>query len=387
VICRLPTLSPDRRAGAVVPMVAILIVFLMGMVAFAVDIGYIAVVQKELQNAADAAALAGASQLLDRGALKGNPNMSATASKARDVAQQFSAYNKGGGVSLALSRNNSNDLGGDVVCGYISTPTNLNSSLDNQAQKYNSVRVRPRRTAAQNGSLGLFFGPILGRSTQDVSGTATATYEDGITGFKMARSGVSTSKLLPFAIKVDIWNAAVSGSGPDEWSYNPVTGAYAPGSDGIKEMNLYPTKGTTPGNFGTVDLGDTNNSNADTTRQVLYGPNQSDFDKMGGQIALGPDGTLILQGDTGISAGFKDELASIRGQKRIIPIYSQVTGQGNNTYFTIVGFGGIVITDVQLTTGDKFMTIQPEYVQDATGIKAGTTSVTSFITKPLRLTR
>ena len=92
--------SAAPRAGAVVPMVAILMVVILGMVAFAVDIGYLSVVQKEMQNAADAAAMAGASQLLDRGALRGSPNQAATNSAVRTEAQKFSALNKGGGVSL-----------------------------------------------------------------------------------------------------------------------------------------------------------------------------------------------------------------------------------------------------------------------------------------------
>jgi Flp pilus assembly protein TadG len=368
-------------------MVALLMVFLLGMVAFAVDIGYIAVVQKELQNAADAAALAGTSQILDRGLLKGSPNKSQATSNARDKAQQFSALNKGGNVSLTLARNDSNDAGGDIVCGYIANPSNFSATLDTTAAKYNSVRVRVRRTAQKNGALGLFFGPVLGRSTQDVVATATSTYEDASSGFKFRGSGATNSKLLPFAVSQDVWNNAVNGIGPDNWSYDPTTGTYTPGSDGIKEINLFPTKGTSPGNFGTVDIGDTNNSNADTTRQILYGPNQDDLDKMGGQIAFGADGTLTMQGDTGISAGFKDELESIRGQKRIIPIYSAVTGQGNNTYFTIVAFAGITILDVQLTTGDKYLTIQPEFVQDATAISGARAGNTSFITKPLRLSR
>src|SRR4051812_20853524 len=183
------TRSPAVRAGAVVPMVALLIVFLLAMVAFAVDIGYIAVVQKEMQNAADAAALAGTSQILDRGLLRGSPNQSSATSNARDQAQQFSAANKGGNVSLTLSRNDSNDAGGDIVCGYITDPTNLNATLDTSASRYNSVRVRVRRNAQKNGSLGLFFGPVLGRSTQDLFATSTATYEDGISGFRVRKSG------------------------------------------------------------------------------------------------------------------------------------------------------------------------------------------------------
>jgi len=368
-------------------MVALLMVFLLAMVAFAVDLGYIAVVQKEMQNAADAAALAGTSQILDRGLLKGSPNQSAATSNARDAAQQYSLANKGGGVSLALSRNDSNDAGGDIVCGYIADPSNLSATLDTSATKYNSVRVRVRRNAQKNGSLSLFFGPVLGRNSQDLLATSTATYEGGIKGFKLRGTGATNSKLLPFAISQDTWNDAISGDGPDNWSYNPQIGAYTPGSDGIKEINLFPTKGTSPGNFGTVDIGDTNNSNADTTRQILYGPNQDDFDKMGGQVALGPDGTLIMQGDTGVSAGFKDELESIRGQKRVIPIYSSVTGQGNNTYFTIVGFAGITILDVQLTTGEKFLTIQPEYVQDGSAIAGGRGNSSYFVTKPLKISR
>jgi hypothetical protein len=53
----------SRHRGAVLPLVAILMVVLLGFAAFAIDIGYSYVVKNELQNAADAAALAGASVL------------------------------------------------------------------------------------------------------------------------------------------------------------------------------------------------------------------------------------------------------------------------------------------------------------------------------------
>ena len=53
---------PHRR-GAVAPLAAILLVPLLGMVAFAVDSGWMVLARSDLQNAADAAALAGAQQL------------------------------------------------------------------------------------------------------------------------------------------------------------------------------------------------------------------------------------------------------------------------------------------------------------------------------------
>jgi uncharacterized membrane protein len=52
-----------RRRGAVAPLFAILLIPLLGMLAFSIDLGYIALVATDLQTAADAAALAGAEKL------------------------------------------------------------------------------------------------------------------------------------------------------------------------------------------------------------------------------------------------------------------------------------------------------------------------------------
>jgi Flp pilus assembly protein TadG len=377
-------------------------VFLMGMIAFAVDMGYIAVTQKEMQNAADAAALAGTSQLLDRGALMGSPNFDAAVSNARAKAQQFSSANTGGGISLQLDSNRSNDLSGDIVCGRLTNPSNLQQAIDTTASTYNSVQVRVRRNSAKNGSLKLFFGSILGKATQDLSAKATATYEDGVTGFAIPPGSNATSSLIPFTLEVHLWTNAttdpwydpslppgvVQGNGSDDWNYDPIARTYTAGGDGIHEINLYPTKGNSPGNFGTLNLGQPNNGTPILERQILYGPNAQDLSSFpNSQIALGSDGTLTLIGNPGISAGFKDDLAAIRGQPRSFPLYSQVSGQGANTYYTIVAFAGLTILDVDLTGNNKHVTVQPEYVQDNTAVTGGSSTSSWFITKPLKLTR
>ncbi|HEX4589220.1 MAG TPA: TadE/TadG family type IV pilus assembly protein, partial [Gemmataceae bacterium] len=381
-----------HRKGAVTPLVAILMVFLLAMVAFGVDLGYIAVSQKEVQNAADSAALAGTSQLLDRGRLKGTPNQALAISNARTAAQQFSVKNTGGGVALQLDTNASNDTTGDLVCGYLVTPSDLSSSLDTSAANYNSVQARVRRTAAQNGALKLFFGSVIGRSTQDLTAKATATYEGGfgVTGFKFTGTSATTAPLLPFTLDINAWNNVLSGNGPDDYAYDPVAQKVSSGSDGIHEFNLFPQKGISSGNMGTVDLGSPNNSTADISRQIRYGLNAYDLSFFpNNQIVLGQNGTLSVQGDTGVSAGFKDDLAAIIGQKRIIPIYQPpTTGSGNNTTYTIVAFGGISILDVSLTGLDKKLIVQPEYVITQTVITNGSNGGTnSFIYKPLKLTR
>ncbi|WP_175810910.1 pilus assembly protein TadG-related protein [Burkholderia cepacia] len=52
--------SPRKQKGAVAITVAVLMLILLGFAALAIDVGYLFVVRNELQNAADAAALAGA---------------------------------------------------------------------------------------------------------------------------------------------------------------------------------------------------------------------------------------------------------------------------------------------------------------------------------------
>jgi len=45
----------------------------------------------------------------------------------------------------------------------------------------------------------------------------------------------------------------------------------------------------------------------------------------------------------------KDELASIVGKPRIIPIFDSVSGPGNNASYEIVAFAVVRIMDVKLT--------------------------------------
>jgi hypothetical protein len=333
------------------------------------------------------------------------PNQTQEIALARSEAQRFSRLNRGGGVSLDLGANTSNDLEGELVVGRLDNPSNSASTLRTDVTPYDSVRVRVQRSAARNGAVRLFFGPIFDRTSTELSATATATYEGGILGFRFTSPGSQTNKLLPFALDINTWNSMISGNGPDQWTYDPATRAYGPGSDGIKETKLYPVSngggngngnsgngGTQlpPGNFGTVDIGSASNSTNDIKRQILNGPNQADFNHHGGQLTLSAAGTLILEGDTGISAGFKAELEAIRGQPRIIPLYqSPVVGNGNNAKYTIVGFAGIVILDVVLTgsQADKHVTIQPEFVIDETAVGGGTSTTSRFVYKPLQLTR
>ena len=77
-------------------------------------------------------------------------------------------------------------------------------------------------------------------------------------------------------------------------------------------------------------------------------------------------GRCCSNGDTGLSAGIKDELAAIIGQPRTIPIFNSVTGPGNNAEFTVINFARVRIMYVKLTgpMKNKQVIIQPAVVVD-----------------------
>ena len=365
------------------PLCAALLAVLTGMLAFAVDLGYIAIVRGQMQNAADAAALAATSQLLDRGILQGDTTQASALIVAEEQGRRFAAANEGGRVPLTLGS-------GDIVYGRIEDPRNPQSPFVTNVRPYNSAQVTVQRSQSRNGELGLFFATIFGTRSLPLSAKATATYEGNVNGFKF-NTNYPNQKclLLPYTLDVKLWDAAVgtAGTGTDAWTCDPTTRAVTAGKDRIKEVKLFPTKGNAPGNFGTVDIGAANNSTADISRQIRNGPNAADFAAMGGTVALDANGELVLEGDTGISAGVKDDFLSIVGQPRIIPLYSKVTGNGNNSRYTIVRWVGCVVLDVQLTGGNKYITIQPEFAVDSTAIGGGPASGNSFAMKPLQLSR
>ncbi len=293
-----------------------------------------------------------------------------------------------------LDPNTSNSASGDVVIGYIYDPSNLGESLNlGDPSLYNSVRVLVRRNSIRNGSILHKFATIFGNSSADLGATATATFKDGVVGYKVTDK-TGNADLLPLALQKDYWAGLLdwSLSTGDNYAYDPATGAVTAGHDGIPELNLFPGAGSgqlPPGNFGTVDIGSPNNSAADLSRQIRYGISADDLAYFGGELNLGSDGVLPLNGDTGLTASIKDDLISILGQPRAIPIFSTVSGPGNNSVFNVVGFVGIRIMNVRLTGAmkSKEVVIQPAYVVDDAVITAAGAGSSYFVYEPVHLTR
>lgn len=382
------------RRGAAAPLVAVSSVTLVGMAALAIDTGLLYRARTELQACADAAALAGAVELLDKDRLKGAPNLTEEMTAARQAAAAWAARNEIVNASPTLDGNSTNAPNGDIVIGYLNNPNNLQEALSfSETDRYNTVWVHVRRNGTRNGPIDLMFAQIFGIRSANLGAQAAAVLKDGVVGFRSPTDG--PTGLMPLSLEVNAWKQLLAGtrSSGDNYGYSENTKTVSAGGDGIRELNIYPGSGGTqlpPGNFGTVDIGPPNNSTSDLSRQIRYGVNAEDLAYFGGELKLGPNGTLLLNGDTGLSAGIKDDLEAIKGTPRVIPLFrAPVTGNGNNSMFTVVGFAGIRIVNVKLTgaMSKKEVLIQPAFVIDAAAITGPGSGSSSFVYEPIRLVR
>lgn len=364
------------RAGNVTVLGALLLVVFLAAVAFSVDLGYLSNSMAELQRTADAAALAAAEDLVYSGTPGTPVNLTANIAEARLDAVKYASRNYVCSSSPLVSS-------ADVVVGYMANPRQPGATMDfTNPNQFNAVQVTVNRNSNENGKVPYFFAKIFGLSGQSASAQATAALINNIGGFQIP-SGSSGYMLpiLPFA--EDSWtiNELLAGDYAaagltDQWSYNATTKTVSPGSDGIVEFNLFPQGTGSPGNRGTVKIGTSNNSTSTIVSQILNGIGASDLSNYpNGQLALNAQGVCVLPGNPGISAGFKSALASIAGQTRVIPVFSTVTGNGNNAQFTIVQWFGVRVMAVNLTGSmtSKYLMVQPANVFIQQGVVPSTT--------------
>jgi Flp pilus assembly protein TadG len=339
-----------HRRGAAAVFGLMLMIGLVTLMAVTIDFGYIHVAQTQLRRSADAAAMAACWEMFDQQSINNDPNVNklATISAANESAN----LNMVGEAAALVSTN-------DLELGTYGVDQSWSTS---DASNFNAVRVTLRREASSNGELSLFFGSLTGRQTQQLHTTATAAMFNAISGFYEPGDSDETLEILPLTLDLESWNAAVAKATVDDYTLD--NGASLSGGDGIWETNLYPKGNGAPGNRGTVDIGDDSNSTTDLERQILYGLSKQDLVALGKPLMFDANGELKLNGDTGISAGVKDELATLIGKKRIIPIFASVGGTGNTAIYTIVRWEGVSILDVKLVgnMNSKRVVIQPAKV-------------------------
>jgi len=149
-------------------MVVFAMILLLGMASLAVDTGYMFMAKNELQNIADAAALAATRQLgviyegmtyeEMQGWVLSNPK------QLIDVAIDVASKNKAAGMNITINE-------ADVRIGQWDAKTHL---LTPGLTQPDAVKVTVRRDGNANGPVTTFFARILGVNAADVSVDATA---------------------------------------------------------------------------------------------------------------------------------------------------------------------------------------------------------------------
>lgn len=345
-----------NRRGATLMLAVVMMFMLFGFVAFSVDTGYLTQARAEMRRTADAAALAGCWEVYSK--LETGSEVDLADDDVRGAAADIAALNP---VCREAPDLDVSEFTQEIQIGFLDNVRQSTFSGDS-ALPYVGVKVTLNRTASRNGEIPFFFGRMFGDTGRAMTSEATAVMAQHISGFRTpdVDSDVRLD-ILPFALDVDTWDDMMLGvTLDDNYGYDSETGSVGCAGDGVFEVNLYPQGTGSPGNRGTVDIGGSNNSTNDIARQITDGISSQDIIDLGKPLVLS-GGEMTLEGDTGISAGVKDELASIIGEKRIIPLFSSVSGNGNNAVYTIVRWVGVRVLRVKLTgkMSGKQVIVQP----------------------------
>lgn len=346
----------STRRGAIIPMTALMLVILIGMVAFAVDTSYVVMTQSQLQNSADAAALAGAQQLVTNYPIYAAPGQSANnksslaasaATAARATAKTYGAAN-GAGDLASLTY-----LDSDIEVGF--TAANGTYTAYTSGGNYpNTVKVRSRRDTSANNSLKLFFGPVLGTQSVPLSAPATATLYTGTVGsFRYPSTG--NTAILPFTYDVNHWkNFVDTGKDPDGNT------TYDSNSTKNPVIQVYPSIKYT-GNFGQLSLDDANVGSSQMRTWVQDGMTSAELGVLYSKgllpLSSHDPNAWDWQGSTGFESSLIQSVNNYVGKTFWLPLFKPVNssqssyvpgvGTGSGYNFNIVAFVPVKVVQPQ----------------------------------------
>jgi Flp pilus assembly protein TadG len=404
-----------RRRGAIVPLFALLLIPLLGMLGFSIDAAYIALVAADLQTVADAAALAGAEKLQEpyvQYNMPGQASQSAILTNATTntpgspmaTAEKFASYNKAGNVSIAVRDD-------DISFSWMDANGNFHPNYWDKGLTGgfpNSITVIARRDSIMNTPLSLFFGPIFGFSTKELTATATATIYSGDVTSLRALQGVN-AHILPVALDVNYWNSFyATGLSPD--------GKPHMAADGNPELQVYPYPGNAPGSFGLLDVGPPQNNVPAFRTWIDDGetPNDINYLVNNNLVPVSMSNPKNWKCGPGLKSTLQSNFYSQMGVPNLIPLFEPVSApsgmqalsvgsyqaassSGQNATYAIVGFAGVTISQADGGGSSMNISVQPYAVVDPTAfikspapagtqttqVGSSTNTITTFISAKL----
>lgn len=162
--------------GGVLVLISILLIVLIGVAALAIDIGYVATTKNELQNVADAAALAGTSRL---GQFYKNSSTYGTGvigTDEYDAVLEVASMLDGGGKPLNKAAGVEIDLDGNIQVGEWDFTTHTFTAFTDFSTPLwpNAVKATAKRVTGSNKPISSLFAGIFGIDSIGVSADAVA---------------------------------------------------------------------------------------------------------------------------------------------------------------------------------------------------------------------
>jgi hypothetical protein len=273
----------------------------------------------------------------------------------------------------------------DVSFGYTDAQGNYNANYKSSNSGFpNSVTVITRRDRFANNPLSLFFGPVLGLSSKELTATATATIYSGDVNSLQAIKGVK-GHILPAALDMNIWQAFYqTGKSPD--------GMIHTAANGYPQLQVCPTLNA-PGSFGPLDVGSTWNNTPvfktwDADGQT---PNDISYFVNSNLLPVSVSGPAAWKAGSNPNSLPQIDYKGIMGQPYLIPLFKPVSATFGPSYqaaslngedavpmYAVVGLVGMKVTQADGGGGSMILSIQPCAMVDPTAVIAN-----PFTAKPV----
>jgi hypothetical protein len=252
--------SLEPRRGISTPALLVTLSIAILLAAAALDLAQLSHQRHQIQIGADAAVLAAAPHVMDRGWLylgpegSNDPNLEDTISSVRmaqlEAAQQhaifFAGLNKVAKRSILLDENPNNDRDGDIFVGFTPDPAVRElDGLPGPDGGFNSLIVRASRRKAAGDLPLLWLARHVGLHELDMKVYSQATVDQRVFGFRPLTH--VPIPILPLAVlprpddlsmfppeaPIHLWWA----KGPnDSYTVDPIHRIVSPGADGIAEI-------------------------------------------------------------------------------------------------------------------------------------------------------
>ena len=289
--------SRDARSGQTLVMAIAGILILIAVAALTVDIGYMMSEDADMQATADAAALAAVDQLL-RERLNGTGEEEARLAASTEAGE--------------IVRANSSEVGWNAAFGVRDSDGNF-VKKDTTTNCWAVEVTVTRNSDAPAGRLSLFFAPVFGFDSTDMTCTAVAQLSGQVV--KVLQN------LAPFALHEDDMGKIGD------------------------TITFYDVNTLAPGCFGLVDFNG-GSSATSTLKDWISGGYDYEF-------GLDPSvGYVWVDAATGFRSALESTLLDTVGEERVVCVYDELSGTGTGAEFRVVSFALVTILDCDLDDAD-----------------------------------